>query len=337
MIECNSAIKELIPLYYDYELSESEIIKVNKHVAICDECHELLLFYKEIHDELSLDEIEAPQGFHQELMAKIKAKQNGLVYTDSTKKEQGLLEKNKTDKTKSFYRKYNKYMNIAAALMFVVLLGTIGLLNMSHDADDYKSDTVAGMKFDEQMTEATVAKSVNEEAMAEIVGSSDSTISDTDVTMDAAENYMEEEVMEEYGEESIEAVPMEASIEDSNFEGQEKNSDFNDYEYSDTETNMDVDVDVDVDVDAEIDADVDMNTFTLTNERASIEEDGIVDSGSTSIAITSGVIEEEKESMVDEKQEDVDNYFLLVLLICLSVGLGIYVFYLVRKNHKNSN
>lgn len=138
MIECNNKIKELIPLYYDHELNNDEIKEVNEHVATCDECHDELEFYKVLHDELALDDIEAPVGFHQDMMKKL---HESLGEESSVNTEDNVIsihsKPKNTGKTASFYRKYNKYLNIAAAFAFVILLGTIGIINMSRDVDDY--------------------------------------------------------------------------------------------------------------------------------------------------------------------------------------------------------
>ncbi len=139
-MKCND-VRELISLYIDNRVSESEKQEIENHLKDCQECEqELKLLENVVHKSHQLNsEKELPKDFHAQLMARIKA------------------EEQNTRKTSS----YNPWYSVVAAAFVVVLIfGIIGIsklgtynnpehktaeverINMSIKTDAYNSDTI---------------------------------------------------------------------------------------------------------------------------------------------------------------------------------------------------
>ncbi len=64
---------EWISLYIDGELEGDDKVTFENHISTCDSCHEELTVLQEITKDIrSLESIEVPEGFHDDLMRKIK-------------------------------------------------------------------------------------------------------------------------------------------------------------------------------------------------------------------------------------------------------------------------
>ena len=70
-MDCRRA-NELIMKYMDSEINENEALELHNHTEICDECRGMFALYSEIMDGFDMiDEIEAPSGFEDDVMAGI--------------------------------------------------------------------------------------------------------------------------------------------------------------------------------------------------------------------------------------------------------------------------
>ncbi len=100
-------IQELLSVYIDEACTHSEALDVEDHLNTCPECMKEYVWLKKIVEELNdLDEIDVPEGFHEELMQKIQGEA-------STKKR--------------FPRFSYRYSIIAASLCLTVIFGLLGV------------------------------------------------------------------------------------------------------------------------------------------------------------------------------------------------------------------
>lgn len=155
MNQCDKTIKELLPLYIDGELTKEEKALVDAHILACSDCNEELELYQMMHDEFFLGGVQAPEGFHEDLMNRLDIA--------------APLEKKTTKQRKtSLYYRYNKYINVAAMLVFVMLLSVIGLTQGNKWSDSYNSskmDTATESTFSAEVAESKEesVEAVNEE------------------------------------------------------------------------------------------------------------------------------------------------------------------------------
>lgn len=184
MKQCDHINHELIPIYWDGELTAEEKLSVDEHVAECDNCRMSLELYKEIHDEVSLDDIELPTNFHEQLMDKL-----------TLQKETNELEAYQ----KSFFVKYIRYINIVALLAVVAF---IGLATLTRPFDE----KTAVMTFDTTSTESSDTMATSETAMAEVASES------TEAAPESKMMSQEDTATLSATDESIEASSQEAAV-----------------------------------------------------------------------------------------------------------------------------
>ncbi len=138
MRNCDASVKELLALYYDGELTPEEKAIVDEHIRDCEDCREELEMFKMMHDEFHMDDMEAPDGFHQELTRR--------------------LELEKPVKKAGFYSRYNKQLGVAAMFAFVILLGVIGLTNANRWMESSDVAETANYESEDTMETGTSAK-----------------------------------------------------------------------------------------------------------------------------------------------------------------------------------
>jgi len=319
MNQCDDRIKELLPLYPDNELTTEEKYIVDKHVAICSDCIEELKLYKEIHDAFDLDSIEAPKGFHNDLVSKLEL----------------LPKKSKP----SLYKRYNKYINVAAMLVFVIFLSVLGL--MQGNKWGQTSDEAIMNKA--EMAIVTTTEETMEMVMEE---SKEATKSEPkmDIAVEAVqEEINEEETMEifmaeseEVAEEESEEVAKEVSVDATT--GSKEDSGVPTLAFEETEEKTD----------GVSDGNTNEDTFTLADEsvendmnnRSIVETD---DASDTEVAFAeSGTTNESKEPVADvessqiiqtgnPKEEPKTSVFVYILIIIISLVVGGSVFHFIRK------
>lgn len=79
-MECSNA-KELITLYIDGRIEANQKAALEEHVSSCGECLEELVSLKDIISSLNdIEQLELPEGYHNELMRKIKADKSGFSF-----------------------------------------------------------------------------------------------------------------------------------------------------------------------------------------------------------------------------------------------------------------
>ncbi len=111
-MKCNNErIQELIPLYHDGNCTNSEKQAIEEHIKTCESCKEEFDLYATMADAFKLEDIELPVGFHENMMERLETEDN---QTQIPKKQ-------------AFYIRNRSYMNVAAMLVFVILLSVIGL------------------------------------------------------------------------------------------------------------------------------------------------------------------------------------------------------------------
>ncbi len=325
MNQCNDRIKDLLPIYADNELTPVEKALVDEHIQVCDDCREELQIYLDISEELNLDSIQAPEGFHADLVEKLNAIPKKSVF--------------------NLYKRYNKYLNVAAMLVFVLLLSVIGLTQGNKWG---QSSEEALMEKSTMSTEATTEE-VKEEAKMEM--KEDNTTAESRMA-DMTENQgVQEESAEEIVEETTELEVMEADAvaievkEEANDEvallTEEVTDDIN-AEVSNPETANEEDsmameasdeefitakITSDTSVDIQFSEDTNDNklgeSFATESEEASYTADG-------SLTLTT----EDKENHLQTespKKEPKTNIALYIALVFLSIIVGGSGFYFIRK------
>lgn len=142
------AVKELLWAYLEKETTAEEAEKIEEHLKHCADCREELELQKEMQETLAgLPEAELPEGYHAELMQKLRAEAapNVIPFPQKTvvkKKKQPI---------------YKQWGMIAAAVLVVVAAGGMnGMLDMRESqnaavAEMKAADTVeaAGYSMDD--------------------------------------------------------------------------------------------------------------------------------------------------------------------------------------------
>ncbi|MBE6008274.1 MAG: DUF4349 domain-containing protein [Lachnospiraceae bacterium] len=147
-MECDN-YKELISLYFDNELDEKEEKELFEHLTNCPSCRKEYEELKAVMDMLGeIEEQELPEGFHDEVMAKIKA--------------EAKPQKKKIP--------WARYTSIAASICAVFIVGgavfATGFMGMggSQFAADAASPQMYGM-----MSNTTTTESAKGEIMYDVV------------------------------------------------------------------------------------------------------------------------------------------------------------------------
>ncbi len=207
-MKCNDErIQELIALYHDGSCSDSEKQAVEKHIETCKTCKEEFDLYADMAEAFNLDDIDLPEHFHEDMMGRLKSE---IHQADSPKKQ-------------AFYIRYKSYMNVAAMLVFVILLSVVGLTkgNDWFESSYVSKDETAATESTGEMTisenkteskeayESSFSEETTEEASEETAGQATEAVS-----FDMAETV-------EASEEETVSVEMEASTIDEEAETQD--------------------------------------------------------------------------------------------------------------------
>lgn len=176
MSQCDRINNELIPLYWDGELTSEEVTLVEQHIKTCEDCRFSFDIYREIHDELVLDDIQPPANFHEELVQKLYL-QKETVSLNAYQK--------------SFFVRYIRYINIAALFAVIAFIG-LSTLNrpMKETMTTATYDTASTMS-----EESVSVETVNEAA-----------ISDNSTDTEALEAPAQAKMMVENSEDSVETA-----------------------------------------------------------------------------------------------------------------------------------
>ncbi len=168
MTVCNEKYKELIALYSTGALTSEEEDVVKKHIKECDECKEEFEIYQAIEHELDLSMYQAPKTLHDDVMKRLPHKNETRVV------------------------RYQPYFSVAAAVVFVVLLGVVGLMNPNirqtasdETAIEYDMATGSVNEDNTQMKDSALEEE-NNEVEAFSAESSMSIAQDEAVTEEAA-------------------------------------------------------------------------------------------------------------------------------------------------------
>jgi len=113
MKECTN-INELLSAYFDGELTESEKLKVEEHIASCDECSVILEIYREISNTTSVSNVVVPEGLHIGVM-------NRIQYESIEGRPATSEVKEKEKKRKRFNFMVTRLAPIAACLAVVLV------------------------------------------------------------------------------------------------------------------------------------------------------------------------------------------------------------------------
>lgn len=181
MNPCDHINTELIPLYWDGELSQDEINTVEQHIKTCEDCRFSFDLYREIHDELTLDDIQPPANFHEELVQKL-----------YLQKETGDLNAYQ----KSFFVKYIRYINVAALFAIIAFIG-LSTLNRP------MKETMMTATYDTASTvseEATTSETAN----MEVAATMEAAIADTTTSSDSSDMPAQAKMMTEETADSTE-------------------------------------------------------------------------------------------------------------------------------------
>ncbi|MGM9916227.1 zf-HC2 domain-containing protein [Anaerotignum sp.] len=141
--------RELLWAYLEQELNKEETAKIQQHLEACADCRGEAEAQKEIMESLrSLPEEELPEGYHQELMQKLRAEAAHNVVPFPVKKKQP---------------KWKQLSMIAAAALVVVAAGGInGMMEMRQSQNDAvrrieaTADTVAPFEIEEAIEESAM-------------------------------------------------------------------------------------------------------------------------------------------------------------------------------------
>ena len=111
-------VKEMLWAYLEQELTAEEAVKIEEHLKNCDDCRKELKLQKELMDSLqTLPEAELPEGYHAELMQKLRAEAAPNVVPFPVKKKKQPM--------------WKQWGMVAAAVLVVVAAGGMnGMLEM---------------------------------------------------------------------------------------------------------------------------------------------------------------------------------------------------------------
>ena len=111
-------VKEMLWAYLEQELTAEETVKIEEHLKNCDDCRKELKLQKELMDSLqTLPEAELPEGYHAELMQKLRAEAAPNVVPFPVKKKKQPM--------------WKQWGMVAAAVLVVVAAGGMnGMLEM---------------------------------------------------------------------------------------------------------------------------------------------------------------------------------------------------------------
>lgn len=116
------AVREMLWAYLEKETTAAEAEKIEKHLTVCADCRAELELQKEMMDSLqSLPEMELPEGYHAELMQKLRAEAAPNVVPFPQKAAQ-------KKKKQPMWKQWG--MVAAAVLMVVAAGGMNGMLEM---------------------------------------------------------------------------------------------------------------------------------------------------------------------------------------------------------------
>lgn len=112
------AVRELLWMYLEKETTAEDAEKIEKHLAECEDCREELELQKEMMETLAgLPEEELPEGYHEELMQKLRVEAAPNVVAFPQKKKKQPM--------------WKQLSMIAAAVLVVVAAGGMnGMLEM---------------------------------------------------------------------------------------------------------------------------------------------------------------------------------------------------------------
>lgn len=153
------ACRELLWAYLEQELQFKERAELEAHLAECADCRRELEMQREMIETLqSLPDEELPEGYHQELMGKLRAEVAPNVVPFPAKKKQP---------------KWRQLSMIAAAALVVVAAGGInGIMEMRQSQNDavYKieatADTGEVLEIEEAAEESEITEAEKESAEA---------------------------------------------------------------------------------------------------------------------------------------------------------------------------
>lgn len=132
-------IQELLSVYIDEACTHTEALDVEDHLNTCPECMKEYVWLKKIVEDLNdLEEIDVPEGFHEELMQKIQGEA-------STKKR--------------FPRFSYRYSIIAASLCLTVIFGLLGVKMFKEIMLETQKSTMTTAVMESTSTEETVTES----------------------------------------------------------------------------------------------------------------------------------------------------------------------------------
>ncbi len=118
-------VKEMLWAYLEKETTAEEAVKIEEHLKNCESCREELKLQKEMMEALSgLPEEELPEGYHAELMQKLRAEAAPNVVPFPVKKK----------KKQPVWRQLS--MVAAAAFVLVAAGGINGMLEMRNDQNE---------------------------------------------------------------------------------------------------------------------------------------------------------------------------------------------------------
>lgn len=153
---------ELISLAIDQMISSEDSAELEIHLLSCECCKEEYELLQSIQQSLTIigtEEAELPSGFHTELMQRIKSIEVQAHDEVVTK-----------DKSIPLWRRVNqKYMNLAAVMVLVVVFALIGVINLDNIRQSNDSAVMEKATSTESMKESFTTSAPMMEAAPEAV------------------------------------------------------------------------------------------------------------------------------------------------------------------------
>lgn len=328
-MNCNDVkIKELLALYHDDILTEEEKNLVDEHLAACPDCAQELKLFAEMQAAFELDEIDLPDGFHEAMMKRVHDEAGTTESTDADEKQTDQVE---IIRKVSFYKRYSKYMNVAAMLVFVILLSVIGLTNGNEwleSSYDEVSDTSQSMEKADSKSFEAKEEAKEERAEAEMDMAEEAEVDASEPVMEMAEEI--DEVTEEKASEEVSVKMSEESV-----SSNDRDYAVADEQADDTDSGGQEELTMAPTEDA---ASEDVQTgYTLVEEDdKATEEDSVVVEEGTKVATTS------ESEAVDGAVNDLNlsgngrenpglPFYIWALVITCGVGVTTLAVYLFRK------
>jgi hypothetical protein len=185
MMNCKD-VQNLLSVYVDHECTITQKREIEEHIKDCKSCQVELEWLKSLISKVQeLDEVDVPEGFHEDLMHRVhKTKDNSSKILPFKKRIRPA------------------YSIVAAAFLLIVVfsvLGTQQLLRMGNQSTEMSKESVGYDQAVEEYTTETAEQATGES----IEESNQASLRSSDITTKIIEESMDAKIPEEDGNSTV--------------------------------------------------------------------------------------------------------------------------------------